>query len=367
MNNKIIFFYRDGRIKKLHNKNLESREFFFGYDYLKKKNYDLKIIEDNSIGISNFHFIFRIINRLFLFTKLPIGTMISFLFHFQKVDKNRILILTTNTQGIIFSIAKSLNLINNEIYFVIMGAVSVKISKLKQLFFNYIFKNINLIVQSKPELYFLETKLPKIRKFFVPFGVNDEFWNSSNKVKNTNHDRFVLSIGNDLSRDYNTLISSWKDNFPRLIIITSLPIKSNKKNIDIIKGDWKKYILTDFQIKEYYQKCLFVVLPIKNVIDASGQSVCLQAMACKKSVIISKTIGFWDDEYFENYKNILFCNHSDPKDLSIKVNELLFDNNLNYNIAKNAQILIKKKFSYEIMSKEFEKVMLNNYENSHKF
>ena len=36
------------------------------------------------------------------------------------------------------------------------------------------------------------------------------------------------------------------------------------------------------------------IIPLKNSIQPSGQSVALQSMACGTPVVITETFGFWD-------------------------------------------------------------------------
>ena len=45
---------------------------------------------------------------------------------------------------------------------------------------------------------------------------------------------------------------------------------------------------------------------LKNVFQPSGYSVTLQAMACGKPVILTKTRGLWAPEIFVNFKNCIF-------------------------------------------------------------
>ena len=118
--------------------------------------------------------------------------------------------------------------------------------------------------------------------------------------------------GNDNSRDWKTLIDSWDYSLPTLKIVTSKTLNTNKNNIHIIKGDWKENFLTDEQILSLYNGSKFVVIPLIETIQPSGQSVCLQAMACEKPVIISSISGLWDHSKLIHKENIMLVKPENP-------------------------------------------------------
>ena len=124
--------------------------------------------------------------------------------------------------------------------------------------------------------------------------------------KKLKSEKYVLAIGNDLARDWSILVSAWDKDFPMLKIVTSLPIKNKKSNITVMRGDWHTQALTDLQIRDLYCNSEFVILPLKETFQPSGQSVCLQAMACSKAVLISNIKGIWDKKTFKTQRKCSF-------------------------------------------------------------
>ena len=51
-----------------------------------------------------------------------------------------------------------------------------------------------------------------------------------------------------------------------------------------------------------YENSKLTIVPLKNSIQPSGQSVSLQSMSMNTPVIITKTDGFWDSKYFRHKK-----------------------------------------------------------------
>ena len=64
--------------------------------------------------------------------------------------------------------------------------------------------------------------------------------------------------------------------------------------------------MSDDDIRNFYQTSYLTLLPLKNSLQPSGQSVALQSMSCGTPVIITKTQGFWEPDLFSNYEDIIF-------------------------------------------------------------
>ena len=128
-------------------------------------------------------------------------------------------------------------------------------------------------------------------------------------------DSYVLAIGNDFARDWNLLINSWEESFPNLKIISSLPIINFKKNIEVIKGNWHHKTLNDMEMRDLYCNSEFVIIPLKETLQPSGQSTCLQAMSCSKAVVLTKVRGIWDENLIKHKENIFFIRPGNEFDL----------------------------------------------------
>ena len=56
--------------------------------------------------------------------------------------------------------------------------------------------------------------------------------------------------------------------------------------------------MEDKEIKKIYGECRFTILPLREAIQPSGQSVTLQSISCGTPVLITKTKGFWDEDKY---------------------------------------------------------------------
>jgi glycosyltransferase involved in cell wall biosynthesis len=148
---------------------------------------------------------------------------------------------------------------------------------------------------------FADAEETEIRQRFNPhadrlqsgwFGVDETFW----IVPEVAVPRVgILSVGNDGRRDYDTLVEAAML-FPEIpfTVVTRLDAPNDlPANIRWRRGDWKENALSDEQLRELYRTAACVVVPLKESIQPSGQSVAMQAMMCGAPVVITKTQGWW--------------------------------------------------------------------------
>lgn len=346
----IAFIFKNGRKSRMNSQVKFPSEFFYGFIELKNQNPNFHFVEDSDLGInSKIPSIVSLLNKLSYFVpNFPLGT---FLYLFNKnltnvINSFEIVIPTTNTFGLLTSLGKKLNIIKAKIVFLSMGVLNNVKKEWHLKLIKYLFSEIKIVCLSKAERKYLEKKL-NLKVEYIPFGVDIKFWRPK-KVKNK---PFVMAIGNDLNRDWDTLINSWSKDLPNLKIFTNLPVKSNLSNIEIISSSWNENLLSDANIKELYCSALFIIIPLKNTFQPSGQSSCLQAMACKKTVILTKTKGLWDKKNMKHNQNVIFVPPSDTKAINSTVKSLLKDKRILNKIGKNARKSIENHFNTKIMAK----------------
>ena len=124
------------------------------------------------------------------------------------------------------------------------------------------------------------------------FGVDTSFWSPGPGTG----DGAVLAIGNDGNRDWSTLVAAATDIGAPLRVLTSHPRPASlPASVSWEPADWHRRLLSDEAVRDAYRGASVVVVPVKDVPQPSGQSVTLQAMACGRPVILTRTRGLWDD------------------------------------------------------------------------
>jgi len=348
MKSEVTFIFSGGRSSKTNNNY--ANDFFYGYRELKNIGYNVKFIELES---TKTNILDKIIIKIF---KLPIYSTKALRyknFKLMKNSKNLVLINESSFLSfLLFTLVTKYLYKVNVIYFP-MGLID----KYKNgNFFTKLYIKFSFIPASKI-LFIGKGELKSAKKLidvhknkyeYIPFSIDTNFWKFNKKVDNDG--KHVLFIGNDKNRDFNLLYKiAEKETHLKFTIISEFKsIDFNKlPNVNLISGNWREGNLTDLQLMKYYHQANLVILPLLDSSQPSGQSVCLQAMACGTPVIISKTFGFWEDRNYINKKNIYFIKNSNIDNWCNTINVLLSNKFALEEVSINARKLIEKEHNTE--------------------
>jgi hypothetical protein len=153
------------------------------------------------------------------------------------------------------------------------------------------------------------------------FGVDVEFWKP-----NGPREEYVLAIGNDPRRDYATLLAAAPKIAAPIRIVTQLTLPEPlPPNVTVLRGSWHNRSLSDADIRQLYQRAACVVVPLRDTLQPSGQSVTLQAMACGAPVVLTQTGGLWNAAALSESKAIKLIPPSNPTALASAVSAVLED------------------------------------------
>ncbi len=289
--------------------------------------------------------------------------------NFIQIKKADLIIATNDRLAIsalpmiIFS---KLNFKKKKFLVIVMGLFSKKRDRKVVIFFqklvlNFIIKKIHfLIFLGKGEYEYAKNMYPRFKdKFrFVPFGLNLDFWSPTKKYSPEEKD-YILFVGNDGNRDFDKVINIANSmNEVKVKIITSQNIsnKSVNNNVEIIHGDWHKTTLSDYELKNYYENALLTFLPLKETFQPSGQSVSLQSMSLGIPVVITKTMGFWDLNRFDNFENIIFVEDSKLESWTELLKSTINNKALLNKLSKNSIKTIEKFYNQEDFFNKMEKL-----------
>lgn len=182
------------------------------------------------------------------------------------------------------------------------------------------------------------------RVHVVPFGVDAGFWTPGVGRP----EREVLAIGNDGHRDWETLVAA-APQIPAPVRIRTRrrPPESLPANVTWEPSDWYTQLLSDAEVRELYRRAAVVVVPTKDVPQPSGQSVTLQAMACARPVVLSRTRGLWAPEELRDGENVVLTPPRDAAELARSVRLLLDDSERAAAIGAAARESVTRKNTME--------------------
>ena len=370
MNKNITYVFLSGRKKRLDGNFNDAEEFFYSYLYFKKNNYHTELIEfSHNKGPINriFQFIDKILRKL---TKLPFFMSDILIYkNTKKLLKSDHVVLTSDRIAcsiLPLLLLNSLRIKKTNFSCVILGLFQHKDvdgirRSLQRILIRIILKTCdNFIFLGKGEFEYAINEHPHYKnKFnFVPFCVDTNFWKVNQGTK-TNKEG-ILFVGNDGNRLYD-LVLKLGEEFPKIkfkLITSNINEKIIKtKNVTLIKGHWQSNEITDSVLKKYYQESRLTIIPIKNTLQPSGQSVALQSMANGTPVVISKTDGFWSYDDFVDNENIFFVAENSTEIWKNKIKDLYHDEKILNEVSTKAAKTIQNKFHLEIFHKNMKKIM----------
>lgn len=372
-NKNILYIFGSGRREKILTKNTDSSEFFYGYFHMESKFKYINSIEmlpNDTVLNKKQNFIYFFDKVLRKLTNLPFYIhLILNKINFIQIKKADLIIATNDRLAIsalpmiIFS---KLNFKKKKFLVIVMGLFSKRRDRKVVIFFqklvlNFIIKKIHfLIFLGKGEYEYAKNMYPRFKdKFrFVPFGLNLDFWSPTKKYSPEEKD-YILFVGNDGNRDFDKVINIANSmNEVKVKIITSQNIsnKSVNNNVEIIHGDWHKTTLSDYELKNYYENALLTFLPLKETFQPSGQSVSLQSMSLGIPVVITKTMGFWDLNRFDNFENIIFVEDSKLESWTELLKSTINNKALLNKLSKNSIKTIEKFYNQEDFFNKMEKL-----------
>ena len=168
----------------------------------------------------------------------------------------------------------------------------------KMLFFDYLGVQSHIdrfLVYSSWQKHFIEERwrVPAQRVVLTPFMVDAAFF-SPTKVTPTPR-RMICSVGLEF-RDYPTLIEAVRGLDVEVVIAAASPWskRSDTTQHVALPPNVTVQKFTQFELRQLYADCLFMVMPLYDVDFQAGITAILEAMAMKKTVICSKSKGQTD-------------------------------------------------------------------------
>lgn len=181
--------------------------------------------------------------------------------------------------------------------------------------------------------------VPRDRLQVNQFGVDVTFWRPGRQQI----DDYILAVGNDVRRDYDLLLQLAQRMGEQFIVVTRQELGDLPPNVKHLRGDWHTQALSDVGLRKLYQDALVVVTPLLDSVQPSGQSVCLQAMACGKPVVLTKTSGIWSQEIMQDGRNVLLVPPRDLEALHQAVSSLIASDQMRKELGEIARTTVCEK------------------------
>lgn len=311
---KIAFVYAGGRECRW-NAALAGElpsDFFYGAVDLAKAGHEIVCIDapENPRGI-----LARLYNRLFGW-RTPVRTrgehIVAIGAVFDRLKNADVVVATTTSLAIALTFWKRIGRAKFAIVGIHCGLVNHPVSgvRLRSTRRALLAQEIVLFAESERKETIVRFGLEASRVHANPFGVDTDFWTPAETGTTGGG---VLSVGNDGRRDYATLLRAVDGlDFPVQIVTSRALPAPLPANVTHIRGSWHRPVLSDAGLRAKYREAAVVVVPLEDAIQPSGQSVALQAMACGRPVILTRTAGLWTGDDFLDREHLVLVPASDP-------------------------------------------------------
>jgi len=190
--------------------------------------------------------------------------------------------------------------------------------------------------------------VPAERIRVLPFGTDCEFWGDT--APPGERGTRVVSVGSDSGRDYATLLAA-ADDLP-LHIVTRQPLSSDGHPNLVHTADHSPR-----ELRDIYSRARFVVIPLHDRSQPSGQSAALQAMACGKAVIVTRTRGWWGEPLLHEGEACLLVPPGDVVALRDAMRRLWSDADACQRIGQRARDIVIAHFSEDRMAAALDRVI----------
>jgi glycosyltransferase involved in cell wall biosynthesis len=240
------------------------------------------------------------------------------------INSYDIIVCFGQTHGFCLAFLKRLGLVRPRVMFIVMGTEIDLWPENEQRLAKWLLGAVEIVPECMAELEYLVARLKPDQVFhYLPLGSDMTMWAPPAADAPPPPEPYVFSIGNDRHRDYETLIEAWKPEYPKLKLVTRLPINTNKANVDIMLGDASQQILTYPQVRELIQQSLFVILPTRDTLQPSGQSASMSVFGCGKALVLSRIRGLWEPDLIRDGETCLLTEPSSVSSLRQAVERLL--------------------------------------------
>lgn len=191
----------------------------------------------------------------------------------------------------------------------------------------------------------------RVKSEFVRHRIDSHFFAPDRRGQSDPAAPYLLSVGNDVSRDFETLISACSGLSCRVIVHTrktpSGPLPANME----LHTEW----LTYERLRDLYAGAVAVVVPLRKTIHAGGVNNVLEAMAMGKAIVVSDSPGVAD--YVEHEKNACVVRTGDAGELRAALERILGDPDLRVKLGRGARHFCEEMCSMPVYARHIAQVL----------
>lgn len=324
---KLAFVYLGGRLARLASGADVPTDFFLGARELQQRGHQVTLHEArDSEKPGMLEIAFRLLVRqAFLPPKTYIGLFAGLRGLAHQLRDREVVVGTSSGIAFVLTFWKWWDRLPFEVVGIHNGILHFRLSILNRWTAVFLLRRMFTQLYARPEMEAMQRRfhVPAARIEANPFGVDVSFWSPGGERATP---AFVLAVGSDPQRDWETLMEAARGATWRLVLITRQPLPSSlPPTVEHRRGSYAAPDLSDAALRDAYRAATCVVIPLKPGIQPSGQSVTLQAMACGTPVVLTQTEGLWDADGLKAGERVRLVPPGDPVALRRAIDAVLTD------------------------------------------
>lgn len=181
------------------------------------------------------------------------------------------------------------------------------------------------------------------KAIFVGYDVDAEFFQPASRGEGD----YVLSVGSDISRDYELLLEAVQPLELKLKICSSRPFEiPRSSSSSVTRID---HYLTYTELRDLYAEAKFVVLALKDMVHPGGITTLVEAMSMGKAIVCSDSTGL--RELLQPGENAIVVPSGDRAALRNAIERLDTDSSERRRLGENARRYAESEFAVPAAAK----------------
>jgi glycosyltransferase involved in cell wall biosynthesis len=335
----VVWVYRRGRQRSLveWQRGECSSEFFYGLIPLRDR-YRVGFVEGSSA--SWFRRPWYAIERLFA-RRLGVGFALDLVLrHLVSLNRAAVVVSTVDSCGLPLALLKRRGLLRSRLIYISQGLSDRMHAYGAQRPLARWCRRLVLAAEEHATLSAGAAAglaswlgVPPDRVHVLPFGIDHAFWHDT-KVS---VEPRIVSVGSDAGRDYPTLLAAVGARPLHVVTRQALSIPAGA-DVRVTHEH------TPAGLRDLYSGARFVVTPLYDRDQPSGQSAALQAMSCARAVVLTRTRGWWGEDILVDGDNCVLVRPGDTEGLRRAIAELWHDPERCRRLGGRARAIVERWF-----------------------
>lgn len=259
--------------------------------------------------------------------------------HLLSIRRQDVIFAETDSTGLPLLLFKRLGLISSRVGFNSAGLINeLESQQHTRLFrwYRWLLQAANFIVCWSPLEEQMFSRLTGAKAHFVQLEADTEFYQPSGSTTGD----FVLCVGRDVGRDFETLFEA--------LATTGIPAKVIASAHRVVGMDIPENVelhteKVDYEtLMDWYRQARLIVVNLQEIHRFTGQRALLEALAMGKATVAARTKALTSTYPLVDGRDVVFYEPGDASDLATKIKEVYSNQQKLHSIGMHARQFVEQ-------------------------